>query len=243
MGRAFNPVIAELLIGVAVLVLALLITFGLDQISAAGVLLSLGLYALMAALIWRGRGTLSVHFGWANRVTLLRAVLLVWLAGWLMFSYPSPERLNEGAWPVVAAALIILVLDGVDGQLARRLNQTSEFGARFDMEVDAALILLLSLGLMLAGRAGPWVLLIGLMRYAFVLAMPVWPWLGAPLPASFRRKLVCVWQVAGLIIAFVPGLPAGLVTAALLSALVLLILSFALDILWLYRRRTASHSH
>ena len=42
-----------------------------------------------------------------------------------------------------------LALDGVDGQVARRTGTASELGARFDMEVDAFLILVLSVA---AGR-------------------------------------------------------------------------------------------
>ena len=45
-----------------------------------------------------------------------------------------------------------LLLDAVDGGVARRTGTVSGFGARFDMEVDAFLILVLS-GYV-AGRLG-----------------------------------------------------------------------------------------
>ena len=45
---------------------------------------------------------------------------------------------------------------------------TSAFGARFDMETDAATVFGLSLLVWLCDQAGPWVLAIGLMRYIFV---------------------------------------------------------------------------
>ena len=48
---------------------------------------------------------------------------------------------------MAALAGFALALDGVDGHLARRFDQVSDFGARFDMEVDAALILVLCIGL------------------------------------------------------------------------------------------------
>ena len=39
---------------------------------------------------------------------------------------------------------VALALDGVDGQVARRTRTVSALGARFDMEVDAFLVLVLS---------------------------------------------------------------------------------------------------
>ena len=41
-------------------------------------------------------------------------------------------------------ASVALILDGVDGKVARRTRNASAFGARFDMEVDAFLILVFS---------------------------------------------------------------------------------------------------
>ena len=70
-----------------------------------------------------------------------------------------------------------LALDAVDGWVARRTGTVSALGARFDMEVDAFLILVLS-GYV-APTLGGWVLAIGLMRYAFVAAGWVLPWLRA----------------------------------------------------------------
>ena len=46
----------------------------------------------------------------------------------------------------------------------------SAFGARFDMEVDALLILVLSAGVWWFDKAGAWVWLSGLLRYAFIAA-------------------------------------------------------------------------
>ena len=41
-------------------------------------------------------------------------------------------------------ATVALLLDAVDGQVARRTNTVSALGARFDMETDAFLVLVLS---------------------------------------------------------------------------------------------------
>jgi len=231
--RAFNPVAVELLGGLMLLAGGLVLTAALVPVTEFGFGLSLALYGLMAFFIWRGWMPNRSSLGWPNRVTLLRGLLLAWLATWVT----SPAWLSAGAWTIVIAALGILALDGIDGYLARRLDQVSSFGARFDMEVDAALILMLCVLIVQAGRAGPWVLLIGLLRYAFSLTMMLVPSLNQALPASRRRKVICVWQVSSLVLAFVPGLPAWLLASTLTVALGLLFSSFGLDMLWLYRHR------
>ncbi len=68
------------------------------------------------------------------------------------------------------AAAALLLLAGRGGWLARRLGAASAFGARFDMEVDAAMVLALSLLVLAAGQAGTFVLASGAMRYLFVAA-------------------------------------------------------------------------
>ena len=76
---------------------------------------------------------------------------------------------------LVVLATIALILDGVDGQVARRTNTVTALGARFDMEVDTFLLLVLSAHI--APALGVWVLAIGLMRYAWVAARWLLPWL------------------------------------------------------------------
>lgn len=171
--------------------------------------------------------------GPANRVTLARAVLVAMLAGAVW----APHWLEAHAVFVAALAGVALMLDGVDGWVARRYGCASAFGARFDMELDAFLMLVLCTHLLVLGKAGPWVLAIGAMRYAFVAAMGAWPWLERPLPERFRRKLVCVWQVATLLVCLLPAVGGTLAVVLLGLALGLLAVSFAIDIQWLYRAR------
>ncbi|WP_376696812.1 CDP-alcohol phosphatidyltransferase family protein [Wenzhouxiangella sp. EGI_FJ10305] len=179
------------------------------------------------------------RFGWANRVTLLRAAITCALAGALV----DPSIFIEQAAMVLGLALTALALDGVDGWLARRAGESSAFGARFDMETDAMLILVLCAGLWLSGLAPAWVLAIGLMRPAFLAGSLTWPWLSKPLPDSYRRKLVCVVQVSVLPIALLPILTDPLRLTLLAVALLALGASFAIDIAWLFRnRRAREHS-
>jgi hypothetical protein len=83
---------------------------------------------------------------------------------------------------------------------------------------------------------GPWVLASGLTYYLFRVAARMWPWLNSPLFPSLRRKTVCVAQVAFLILALVPALPIWGARLSCMTGLVLLIYSFAVDIIWLYAR-------
>ena len=171
--------------------------------------------------------------GWANRITLLRGMLVAFIAGALLF----PAFMISQAWGMAGLALVALLLDGVDGFVARTTRSMSRFGARFDMELDAFFILVLSAALIALDKAGSWVLAIGVMRYGFVLAGRPWPWLRRPLPDSRRRKLICVWQVATLLVGLLPVVPAWAAAGLAALALGLLGYSFGVDIAWLARRR------
>lgn len=173
--------------------------------------------------------------GWANRVTLGRSVLVALVAGAL-----AANAFVDAIWQWLAMAVIALMLDGVDGWIARRTKSHSLFGARFDMELDALLILLLCAGLLRLESLGLWVLMIGGMRYLFVAASWPFPWLSKPLFESFRRKAVCVWQVLALLLALTP-LTSHLVASLLaISALISLTYSFGFDVWWLYRKAKQS---
>ena len=129
-----------------------------------------------------------------------------------------------------------MVLDGVDGRVARRTGTETAFGARFDMELDAALIMVLSVLVWASGKVAVWVLLIGLMRYLFVAAALVWPVLGRELPDSLRRKVVCVLQGIVLLVAMGPIVSPGLATVVVGTGLAALTYSFTVDLVWLVRR-------
>ena len=193
---------------------------------------ALALYALGAVVT----GTLlQRHYphgvlGWCNVVTLLRGVLTAFLLTALLLP-------DKGPWLVAVVGALTLSLDGVDGWLARRKRLVSRFGARFDMEVDSALALILALHALAGGTAGPVVLVLGLTRYGFVLAGLVLPWLQHPLPERFSRKAVCVMQLSTLIALQLPVLTPPVAQALALAASAALLASFARDVLWLWRRR------
>lgn len=171
------------------------------------------------------------RFGPANQVTTIRALgvaLIVALVGEL--------RLPVLAASAALASVVVMVLDGVDGWLARRHRIASDFGARFDMEVDALLILALSVLAWRFEKAGAWVIASGAMRYAFVAAGLRWRWLQAPLPPSLRRKIVCVVQLSASTLILFPAVAQPFSTAIAATALAILTCSFLVDTLWLWRR-------
>lgn len=228
------PLWADLLAGGAVLaLLATTSTLAFD-LPPRVAFAALFVYLVMAALLLRYWPEVQRPLGAANRVTLFRALLVALLAGALA----SPAALAAQATPFAMLALSALLLDGVDGWVARRFDSASDFGARFDMELDAFLIAVLCLVPVVLGKAGPWVLAIGAMRYVFVAAMTVWCWLDQPLPDSLRRKTVCVVQVACLLVCLLPAVDARSTGALLGFALLALAASFFIDIRWLYRRRS-----
>ena len=203
--------------------------------AGAHVLAGLAGYAIVSAAVvvaWRpGRGRVA-GFGIANQVTLLRAGLVCLAGGALL-----PGGASISGWSLAALVATALCLDGVDGWLARRLRVSSGFGARFDLEIDALLILVLALLVWQSGRVGPWVLAIGLMRYVFVLAGWRFPALRGPLPPSRRRQTICVQQGVSLLICLLPPVGIGLAHVSAGLALVALLASFATDIIYLIRVR------
>ena len=126
--------------------------------------------------------------------------------------------------PLVALASVALALDAVDGWVARRTGTATSLGARLDMEVDAFLILVLSIAA--AQLLGWWVLAIGLFRYALVAATWVAPWLGGSVPPSYWRKAIAALQGIVLTVATADVLPRPVLTGAVAAALVLLAWSF-----------------
>jgi phosphatidylglycerophosphate synthase len=199
----------------------------------AGVVYTAALWALLAAAARRS-GTRTL--GPADHVTLARALLVggvtALVAVLVMTGHPA-----TGLPLVILVTLstVALILDAVDGRVARRTGTASPLGARFDMEVDAFLIFVLSI--FVAASLGAWVLAIGAMRYAFVAAGRLMPWLRGALPPSFARKTVAAVQGIVLVTAASGVLPYVVVVVAVGLALASLIWSFGRDVVWLWRRR------
>lgn len=197
--------------------------------------LAVGLYLLATAAILSAAGQPPRgRFGLANTLTLARLAGAAVFAGFALA--PAPLA-GSGGWLAAAAAAALLALDGIDGWIARRQGLASDFGARLDMETDALTILVLAALALALGKAGAWILLLGALRYLFVLAGRGEPRLAAPLPPSFRRKAVCVLQIAILAALLAPAVAPPVSQALAAVALAALVWSFAVDVRFLLRAR------
>jgi phosphatidylglycerophosphate synthase len=204
-------------------------TLGLHGVGWLAGLLFMVAVQLLTGLC--GPAARAAAAGPANRVTLSRAVLIggvtALIADGLVHGGLHGVRLTV----LVAMASVALALDLVDGWVARRTGTESELGARLDMEMDALLVLVLSV--LAAVSLGAWVLVIGLMRYLFVLAGNRYPWLCGSLPPSRARKVVAAVQGVVLTVVCASVLPVAVASAAVIGALVTLLWSFGRDTLWL----------
>jgi hypothetical protein len=205
-------------------------------LGAQGWIAGLTCAALMNSALARGLTHYrSDRLSPADWVTLARATLAVGIAALVAASFGRPVPIAM----VVSLTAVALALDAVDGWVARR-TRTGLLGARFDGEVDAFLILVLSI--YVARSAGAWVLLIGAARYAFLAAG--WPlsWMRAELPPRFWRKVVAATQGIVLAIAAAHVLPQPVADAALAGALILLAESFGRDVWWLRGHRPVTQN-
>ena len=187
--------------------------------------------ALVVGLTMGMRRLRATGLGPADRITLARASLVCGVTALVADGFAHPARVAA----LVGLSAVALALDAVDGWAARRTATASRFGAGFDMEVDAFLILVLSV--QVARELGPWVLLIGAARYLLLVAGRLLPWLRATVPPRFWRKVVAAVQGVVLAVAASTLLPTPVESVALLAALGLLAESFGRDVVFLARQR------
>ncbi|MFG2041436.1 CDP-alcohol phosphatidyltransferase family protein [Dactylosporangium sp. NPDC048998] len=171
-------------------------------------------------------------FGAANWVTLTRAGLVGGVAALTADSFTRPAPVTV----LCALSAVALALDAVDGHVARRSGGVTALGAKFDMETDAWLILVLSV--YVAQSVGPWVLAIGAMRYVIGVSTWLVPWLRGPVPPRYWRKVVAAMQGVTLAVAASGLLPLEVATAAVAISLLFLMESFGSEVLWRWRRQS-----
>ncbi|WP_081615589.1 CDP-alcohol phosphatidyltransferase family protein [Nocardioides sp. Iso805N] len=169
----------------------------------------------------------------ANTITTIRLLLACVVALLVVLSFSGPARVGL----LVTLAAIALVLDGVDGYVARRTGTCTRFGARYDMEVDAFLVLVLST--YVAAHVAWWVLLIGLARYLLLVAGWCWPWLRGETPPRYWAKVTAAVQGIVLTVVAADLLPRAVELTALVVALALLVESFAHQVRQLWGTRPA----
>jgi phosphatidylglycerophosphate synthase len=227
LGKQVGP--AAGLLGTVLILTVLARTVGIGGAGwLVGLVSGLALNLTLARALWRDP---SAGLGWASWITLTRATLAVGVAALTAASFELPVATAT----LVTLASVALALDFVDGWIARRTATQSALGAKLDGEVDAFLILVLSIDV--APTVGGWVLLIGLARYLFLAAGRALPWLRAPLPRRNWRKTVTASQGVALVVAASEVPPLWVSRLLLVVALAMLAESFGRDVWWLWRHR------
>jgi len=172
--------------------------------SAALLAVQLGLLRSRLHLNRRADGATMVSLGAANRVTVLRGLLIAGAFGFV-FLPPSTAAIEGLNWIPAAALILAALLDLVDGWLARKTDTVTLLGQTLDTEFDALMILVGALLAVRWGKASGWFILVGLAYYLFRLGCRLrkrWSLPTRPLPASpVRRPLAgSVMGVAGAVL-------------------------------------------
>lgn len=203
-------------------------------VAALGYLLG----AVLVSAYWQ-----RPRFGAANGVTLARFVGCCWIAA-LTAEAALRGLADADRLLLIGLASVCLILDGVDGRVARARGEVSAFGAHFDEETDALLLLCLSVTVPVLGVAGWWALLLSALRYGYLALSWAMPVLRIPLAVTLAGKVVAVIAAVTLIAALAvdliwPGRPA---TVILLFGLACLVWSFARSIIWQVRHHQVERS-
>ena len=234
------PALAGLMLAAPAASYALALSGGAAQ-PLLPALMTLALCLVGGAFILRGLGSDSyphAALGLCNVVTMTRGAGIAVLAGLIA----APQALAEGGgfgWGVLALAVVVLALDGLDGWLARRSGLRSRFGARFDVEADVIFALVMAALAVSAGKVGLWFLALGMLRPAFLLAGLLWPVLRAPLPDQRWRKVMAALQMSAQVALLAPLIAPPLSVVLGAGILGAMVLSFLVDIRWLIRHGTA----
>lgn len=150
-------------------------------------LLSLFLLASFTRAEWRNNYFLG---GPANWVTWFRLFLLI--PFFLLLDSGSP-------WLLAGTGLAGILLDGLDGSLARKYLTQSLFGEYLDKEADALFVMAMTIGLYETGYAGGWILSLGLIRFA--AAFPS-HFLKAPAEKDAKKQYARI--IAGIVMVGLP---------------------------------------
>ena len=187
------------------------------------------------------QSVIQANLGPANAVTLARGLLAGLLAGFVMAPAPA------GLWALVPGALMtgVSVLDLADGWLARRRGETTDLGAKLDVEVDSLALLVAYVLAVKLGQLPLAFAAVGGLYYAYRLALagrrrrglPVYP-----IPVDRRRSVIAGVQMGVLCAILWPVWTPPLTVALAGAAVALVALSFGRDWLAATGRRPSTSS-
>ncbi|ATZ18457.1 CDP-diacylglycerol--glycerol-3-phosphate 3-phosphatidyltransferase [Williamsoniiplasma somnilux] len=155
---------------------------------------------------------------WPNRLTLLRLILVPVVIVLILISfYTEIQKGNQWKWELtiddyhlpilfLAGGLIFVIAsltDFLDGYLARKNNQVTDFGKFFDPIADKLLVNSTLILFSAIGTLPVWITIILILRDIFVdFIRMILSKKGVTLAAGFFGKLKTVFQMFGLSILF-----------------------------------------
>jgi CDP-diacylglycerol--glycerol-3-phosphate 3-phosphatidyltransferase len=166
-------------------------------------------YSMEAAAV--ARTLRKGMFGLANTVTLIRGALYAVVAGFVVV--PPQTSL---VWVPAVCYGTGVVLDKLDGTIARTIGEETALGTRLDMAFDTFGFVAAPLVAVLWGALPVYYLAISAARYTFLGALRLHRWRGGtvhPLPDSDLGKYLAGVQMGFVTVALVPSVPTGLVWA------------------------------
>ena len=150
--------------------------------------------------------------GPANALTFARGALYAVVAGFVVM--PADTSL---AWVPALCYGVGVVLDKLDGTVARRVGQQTEFGGRLDTAFDTFGFVAAPILAVVWGLLPVWYLAISAARYVFLAGIRLRRLRGLPVyerPDSDLGRYLAGVQMAFITVALVPATPTGLVWTA-----------------------------
>lgn len=169
--------------------------------------------------------------GFGNAITLTRGLLVALVAGFLFSPLPTDQLLS---WTPAILYTVAILLDYLDGFVARLTNHSTQLGEMLDMEFDGLGILIAIAIAIQYGNLPPWYLILGLGRQLFILGLWIRTRLGKPnfdMTKSNNRRLIAGVQMGFISVMLWPILAPPFTTLACILFSVPLAASFARD--WL----------
>lgn len=142
---------------------------------------------------------------WPNLFSSLR-IALSWLPAYLLVTGSQDATLR---WWALITFVLIAATDGIDGWLARKLNQTSEWGMFIDPVGDKLLVAFTFIALYAVNWEGPTGLFLAVTVWVvfareFILAAQIRIVQGGIVPPTFIGKVKTVVQFAAVIVWMAP---------------------------------------
>jgi CDP-diacylglycerol--glycerol-3-phosphate 3-phosphatidyltransferase len=193
------------------------VSWGAENVLAPGLVVvllwvtQLGYFAVVSHGV-RIRRDGSWSPGVANTVTMVRGGLYAVVAGFVLV---PPEM--AASWIPAACYGTGVVLDRVDGYLARTVGRETALGARLDMAFDTFGFVAAPLVAVVWGTLPVWYLSLSAARFLYRGGCEWRRFRGRPvfdLPESDVRQPLAGIQMLFLTVALVPAVPASLVWAA-----------------------------